>query len=114
MSMDVYCQREQRYTYETDMDEMIDAFYITDHIREDDLDRATKPMHELSSHLQERHTEHTSKKEAKIKRLSRLPLYVGARISVLRTCPSILNLQSDGRIQAYLNFLRKCYSYPYL
>ena len=74
------------------MDEMIDAFYITDHIREDDLDRATEPMHELSSHLQDRRSEHTSKEE--LKRLARLPLYVGARISVLRTCLSILNLQS--------------------
>ena len=80
--------------YETDMDEMLDAFYIIDHIREDDLDRATKPMHELPSHLQERRSEHTSKEEAELKRLARLPLYVGARISVLRTCLSILNLQS--------------------
>ena len=40
---------------------MIDVFYITDHIREDDLDRPTEPMHELSSHLQECRTEHTSK-----------------------------------------------------
>ena len=76
------------------MDEMIDAFYITDHIREDDLDRATEPMHELSSHLQERHTQHTSKEEVELKRLAHLPIYVGARISVLHTCLSILNLQS--------------------
>ena len=85
---------EDNQIYETDMDEMIDAFYILDHIREDDLDHATEPMHELPSHLQERRSENTSKEEAELKRLARLPLYVGARISVLRTCLSILNLQS--------------------
>lgn len=76
------------------MDEMMDAFYITDYIQEDDLDHAIEPMHELSSHLQEHRSEHTSKEEVELKRLAHLPLYVGARISVLRTCLSILNLQS--------------------
>lgn len=85
---------EENQINETDMDEMIDAFYITDHLRAEEPDCPTEPFHEIPSHLQERRAEHTSKEEVELKRLARLPLYVGARISVLRTCLSILNLQS--------------------
>lgn len=61
------------------MDEMIYAFYIIDHIQEDKPNCPMKPIHELPSHLQERHAvEHTSKEEAELKRLACLPLYVGA------------------------------------
>lgn len=83
---------EENQMSETDMDEMIDAFYITDHLQEEEPYCPTEPCHEIPSHLQERRVEHTSKEEVELKRLARLPLYVGARISVLRTCLSILSL----------------------
>ena len=76
--------------FETDMDEMIDAFHITDHTEEDEA----VPIHEGGCHMQERSNEPATKEEVELRRLARLPLYAGTRISVLRTCLSILNLQS--------------------
>ena len=66
--------------YEQSMDDMLDAIHDTDvHI-----DREDSP----------RRAEQVSNKQKEMRRLVHLPLYSGAKVSVLRASLSILNLQS--------------------
>ena len=66
--------------YEQSMDDMLDALHDTDTHN----DREDSP----------RHTENISNEQKEMRRLAHLPLYSGAKVSVLRASLSILNLQS--------------------
>lgn len=70
---------------EEGMEEMLDAFYETD--------RTTNVQQQEEDEADEQHQEFGQEEEV-MRKLARLPLYNGAKISVLRASLAMLNLQS--------------------
>ena len=82
----VYVQEDEdnfETFYEQSMDDMLDAIHDTDvHVDREDSPRRAKQV---------------SNKQKEMRRLAHLPLYSGAKVSVLRASLYILNLQSIYR-----------------
>lgn len=82
---------EQTMEEEEQMDEMLNAFY--------DMDPIIEPQGVVNEHKAEgtqarRSQTHLEPEEEVMRKLARLPLYNGAKISVLRASLAMLNLQS--------------------